>query len=126
MVDINLETRSVADGATIFKEGDAGTEAYLILDGFVTVSHLQDGDSIALGTRADGEIIGEMALIDESPRSATVTAEGDVKLQVITKDELEDMLCGADETLTIILSQLLESLRCANDLISMYAARPSE
>jgi len=125
MGGMDLDARSFADGETIFKEGDAGTEAYIIMDGFVAVSRMQDGDSVALGTRAEGEIIGEMALIDDSPRSATVIAEGEVKVEVITKDDLEDMLCDADETLAVILTQLIESLRCANDLISMYASRPA-
>lgn len=125
MTDVSLETRSFGDGEKIFGEGDAGDEAYLITKGYVGVSRRENGETVALGTRAEGEIIGEMALIDEVSRSATVTAEGDVEVQVLTKEALEQVLSGTPETLQIILRQLLESLRCANDLIAMYASRPA-
>lgn len=125
MANVALETRSFGDGEKIFGEGETGNEAYLITKGYVAVSRQEDGETVALGTRAEGEIVGEMALIDEAPRSATVTAEGEVEAQVLTKEAVEQMLAGTPETLQIMLRQLLESLRCANDLIAMYACRPT-
>ena len=126
MSDAKLEAREFEVGQVIFSEGEDGVEAYLIVDGYVAVSRKEAGQTVALGTRAEGEIIGEMALLEEAPRSATVTAQSAVKVEVITQESLSAMLTGVPETVTTILTQLLESLRNANDLIGMYASRPSQ
>jgi CRP-like cAMP-binding protein len=106
------------------KEGDAGTEAYRITQGYVTIWKTEDGQRVNLATRGEGEIVGEMALIDEVPRSATVTADDALEVEVITKADLDAMMEASPEVLKAILEQLMESIRCANDLISMYASRP--
>lgn len=120
-----VEIKRFKTGDIIFSEGDTGEEAYLIRSGFVSVTRREDGRDVALGTRSEGEIIGEMALIDSTVRSATVVASQDVDVEVISMDNLEARLEGAPETLKVILYQLVESLRCANDLIGMYASRLS-
>ena len=56
MADTALETRSFEDGKKIFEEGEAGTEAYLITAGFVAVSRQEGEETVALGTRAEGEM----------------------------------------------------------------------
>ncbi len=126
MSDAKLEAREFEAGTVIFSEGEDGVEAYLIVDGYVAVSREEAGQTVALGTRAEGEIIGEMALLEDAPRSATVTAQSAVKVNVITQESLGSMLTGVPETVATILTQLLESLRNANDLIGMYASRPSQ
>jgi len=112
-------------GQNLFKEGENASEAYLIKSGYVSIWRLEDSKRVSLATKAEGEIVGEMALIDDTCRSATVTAESDLEVEVISKESLELMLAKAPETLSAILHQLLESLRSANDLISMYASRPT-
>jgi len=124
MSESTLPVRKLRKGETLFEEGEAASEAYLIKTGYVSIWRIEGAKTINLATKAEGEIVGEMALIDHTTRSATVTAESDLEVQSITKEQLEIMLSKAPETLTMILRQLLESLRCANDLIAMYAARP--
>ena len=118
-----LPVRRLAKGDTLFKEGDEGHEAYLIRSGYVSVWRMEDSKQISLATKAEGEIVGEMALIDSTLRSATVTAESELTVEVITEHQLQQMLDEAPGTLSTILHQLLESLRCANDMIAMYASR---
>lgn len=110
-------------GQSLFKEGEKGTDAYLIQKGYVTIWRRDGKRRVNLATRAEGEIVGEMALADDTTRSATVTAESDVEVHIIGKQQLEFMLSMAPATLSLILHQLLESLRVANDLIAMYAAQ---
>jgi CRP-like cAMP-binding protein len=124
MSKASLPKRSLTKGETLFKEGEKGTEAYLIKKGHVSIWRTEEGKRINLATKMEGEIIGEMALIDDTIRSATVTAESDVEVEVITAKQLRHMLSEIPGTLSTILHQLLESLRSANDLISMYASRP--
>lgn len=119
-----LPRKKLKKGDYLFKEGETASEAYLIKNGYVSIWRTEDSKRISLATKAEGEIIGEMALIDNTSRSASVTAESDLEVEVITKEELEAMLSNAPETLSVILHQLLESLRSSNDLIAMYAARP--
>jgi CRP/FNR family transcriptional regulator, cyclic AMP receptor protein len=65
-----VPTRSFATGDTIFKEGDRGDEFFVIVSGKVEIR----SGSRRLETLGPKGIFGEMALIDDSPRSATVTA----------------------------------------------------
>ena len=64
------DTRPFAAGATIFREGDEGHEMFVIREGLVEIL-LHDK---VVATLSEGEIFGEMALIDARPRSATARA----------------------------------------------------
>lgn len=125
MTDLSHEIRIFEAGSDMFVEGDSGDEAYLIRSGFVTAWHNESGERIALGTRTEGEIVGEMALIDDQPRSATVTAQERVEAQVITRAQFTALMNESPQVLTIILRQMIESLRSSNDLVAMYASRPT-
>lgn len=123
MADPVLPRKKVRKGEELFREGDPGTEAYLIHEGYVSIWREEGGQRVNLARRAAGEVVGEMALIDDMPRSASVTAEADLELEVITREQLHAMLDRAPESMAVILHQLLEALRSANDLIAMYASR---
>lgn len=60
----------------LFNEGDLGDALYIVLEGTLSIEH----DGVQLVTRGPGELVGEFALIDEHARSATVVAQGPVKL----------------------------------------------
>jgi sigma-B regulation protein RsbU (phosphoserine phosphatase) len=64
-------------GQVLFQEGDEGTDCYIILTGALEVLASLGGEELLLEVRQAGQIIGEMALIDRSPRSATVRAAKD-------------------------------------------------
>ena len=119
MNKIVLLKRTFESGQTISKEGDPGGEAYLIREGYVTVWKMDGDRKVELATRGPGEIIGEMSLIDDRPRSASVTAKGKVVAEVITRNELKEMLAHSPEPLIHILRQLLERLRDTNELATM-------
>ncbi|MFQ5444277.1 MAG: cyclic nucleotide-binding domain-containing protein, partial [Nitrospinales bacterium] len=61
-------------GSKIFRDGEPGNCAYLIEKGSVEISSHRKGKKIVLATLSEGELLGEMALIDNSVRSATATA----------------------------------------------------
>src|SRR5690606_41153917 len=71
---------SVAAGETLFREGDPPGPAYLIERGTLEVSALRDGEQMVLGTLGPGDLLGEMALIDQAPRTAAVVALEDCTL----------------------------------------------
>ena len=70
-------------GEIIFREGDPATELYVIKSGRVDIS---TGNRL-LATLDDNGIFGEMALIDKTPRSATVTAATDVELVPVNEKQ---------------------------------------
>jgi CRP-like cAMP-binding protein len=74
-------TMDVSAGSVVFEEGDSGQEMYGVVDGEV---ELRLGDR-TLRTLGPDEVFGEMALIDESTRSATAVASKDSILAVIDK-----------------------------------------
>ncbi|MBN1674891.1 MAG: cyclic nucleotide-binding domain-containing protein [Kiritimatiellae bacterium] len=115
-------TRTFGPGQHLFVEGHTGSEAYLIKEGLVTIWKMQGAKRVNLATRGEGEIIGEMALIDETTRSATVTAQQKVTAEIITKQDLDAWLAAAPGQLRTIVLHLFESLRTANSLVGMYAA----
>ncbi len=73
MVD-QFQARTFVPGDVLLREGDTGDAAYLIESGHVEISKMVDGRRVVLNTLGPGAIVGEMALIDRAPRSATVTA----------------------------------------------------
>ena len=82
------EISEVDSEQKIFSEGDKGLGAYYIIEGKVKVSTFSpDSKEILLGELGEGEIFGEMALIDEKPRSATVVSTTPCKLALIHKKE---------------------------------------
>jgi CRP/FNR family transcriptional regulator, cyclic AMP receptor protein len=80
-------------GEFIFREGDSGGQLYLILEGQVRISReVQGMGEEALAVLGPGDAFGEMALIDDFPRSADVRVHQRCRLLVISKEAMEDLL----------------------------------
>ena len=122
MIKVLLLKRTFDVGQTIFSDGEAGAEAYLVRSGYVSIWKQDGSNKIELATRGPGEIIGEMALIDDKPRSATVTAKTKVEVEVITRNDLKTMMSSTPEPVVLILHQLLTRLRDTNELAASFAA----
>jgi CRP-like cAMP-binding protein len=73
------------DGDTIFEENSIGKEMYIILSGNTEIIKKRAGVETTLATLEESDFFGEMSLFDNSPRSATVKALGDVKLLEINQ-----------------------------------------
>ncbi len=80
---MNKDTlKSVKAGDVILRQGDNGDCAYIIESGRVDISiERPGGKSHSVGTRGPGTMIGEMALVDNAPRTATITALEDCTLR---------------------------------------------
>ena len=87
---LRLQPRAAAAGDTVFAQGDAGDDYYLIDSGSVGVE--VDGETIAeLGP---GESFGEIALLRDVPRTATVTALSELSLYALARDEFLAAVTG--------------------------------
>lgn len=106
--------RSAEQGDILFHEGDDGEEAYLILDGAVEVYLGSGNEEVVLATLKRGDIIGEMALIDNQPRMASARAVGDTQLTVMTRDDLDQRLAKlgeSDKVLRRLIDVFVDRLR---------------
>lgn len=101
----------------IFNEGDAGDCAYIIEKGRVLVFLSKEQDEIPLNILGEGEIFGEMALIDNDNRSASVRALEDVRLGIVTKQQVLERVSTADKVVQLLMRVLLKRLRRRNDAV---------
>ncbi len=86
-----LQPRSFHKGDIIFEEGEPGDGIYFILAGYVSVVAGLTGDGRArrLATFAEGVFFGDMAILEDQPRSATVRAEADTEVLFMAKEDFE-------------------------------------
>jgi CRP/FNR family transcriptional regulator, cyclic AMP receptor protein len=115
-----------AQDALIFKEGAVGDKVYLIISGAVRISRTVPGmGEEALAVLRSGTHFGEMALIDDFPRSADARAHEASRLFVIRKEDLEDLLFVdrdlAYDLLWSFVRTLSGRLRETNDKMTFMA-----
>ena len=92
----------LAEGATLIREGERGREFLVVVDGTVRVT--KNGKKVReLGS---GDFIGEIALISDVPRTATVTATSPVRLLVVTDRAFRGLI----EEMPSIATKVLQSL----------------
>jgi len=102
-----MKTRKVARGATIFAKGDPGSGLMGVLSGMVKVSVASaEGKDIVLNIFHEGEIFGEIALLDGRPRTADATAMSDCELIVIERRDFVPFL-SAHPDVTIKFVEIL-------------------
>ena len=112
MADI-LDRKVLQAGASIFREGDEGTRAYLVQSGEIEIWRAVDGGKKRLGVIGPGGIFGEMALIDRSPRMASATALTDTTVVVVSDRMFEDKLKKTDPFVAGLLRILVRHVRSA-------------
>ncbi len=95
-----IPERTLPPGEMLFRQGDAGYECYVILAGALEVITYLNGAELQLEVRHAGQIIGEMALIDHSPRSATVRAVSACHLAVLNEQHFT-LLMRSDPELAV-------------------------
>ena len=85
--------RKLAPGETIFKEGDQGDGIYVIADGRVRIaSNVANGEPRGLSKLGPGDLFGEMAVLDNDPRSATAVAEGAATVYFMARPDLMEIM----------------------------------
>lgn len=118
-------------GEIIIKQGDPGECAYIIEEGQVVIRHTDsEGNEHVLGTRGANAMIGEMAIIDNAPRTATIVALEDCKLLEINKKDFTRRLQSADSVLRmatqVILTRYRDTLTRAEIWGERYQWPPAE
>ena len=90
----------------LFEQGDDGDKAYMIVAGRLAVFV----DNIKVGSMSDGEVFGELALLLNQRRSATIITTTPTELIQITKDDLNRIIDSASDETKKMIMQLCEAL----------------
>ena len=109
-----VQRRTIEKNAILFEEGDAGDEAYLIAQGTVEIFRRAGNREESIAVLGRGEVIGEMSLIDKSPRMASARASQDTQLIVISQDDLSNRMAvleQSDKVLKLLMDTLVRRLR---------------
>jgi CRP/FNR family cyclic AMP-dependent transcriptional regulator len=109
-------------GAVLFREGDRGESAYLILGGKVDVSVASPEGDVVVASIAANNIVGEMALLCDMPRTATVTAAEPLDTLRIRKEQFMQMLRDIPQMTLEVMRELAVRLNNVNkDLSAAHA-----
>lgn len=104
--------KTFKSGDVIMRQGEKGDCAYIIEEGQVEiVIEKAGGVTQNVGTRGEGSIVGEMAIVDDAPRTATVRAIKDCKMLEISRDDFSQRLKSADPVIQMISQVILTRYR---------------
>ena len=113
VLDKSCQERTYGAGATIFTQGDAGVGLYVLKSGKIRLVQANDPDraEVEIGVVGAGEVMGEMALLDDLPRSATATAVDEVDVLVLPVWDFRGILRQHPDMALKLLAALSRRLR---------------
>lgn len=117
------ERLTFENGAILFREGDRGDSAYLILTGKVDISVGSPNGDVLVASVGANNIVGEMSLLCEIPRSATVTAAEPLDTLRIKKDQFFGLLRDLPQMTLEIMRELALRLNNVNKELSTAHAK---
>ena len=107
---------NLSRGATLFYEGDPGDQLYFIVSGKMKLGRTaSDGRENLVAVMGPGEIFGEMALFDPSPRSTSATAVSETRLDGLKHENLRKVIQRSPEVSAQLLQALARRLRRTNE-----------
>jgi CRP-like cAMP-binding protein len=124
-----MQPRRVREGVTFIREGDTADTGFmmLVLDGEVTVESIvvSRTEPITTAVLGEGQLIGEMGLLDGEPRSASCTAMSDLRCAILTREALSQLLDDDPKTaaklMMAISLRIAERMRESQEKLKMYA-----
>lgn len=119
------ETISLPRGDMLMREGDPGDAMYVVLDGELEISKQAGQGAVVVGVRRAGEMIGETAMLQRSPRTASVRALVESHLVKITQEAFDRLISSAQavaemlRTVTVRLSATEAMLRQSEKMAAL-------
>lgn len=117
----DIEKTFIQKGDMIFREGDPGEAAYIVETGMVGIYKTVEGEKVDLATMKEGELFGEMAIIDGSNRMANAVAMEDSVIISLPRAGLEAMLAKQEPMVKTLIQILVDNLRSVHEA---YMIRP--
>ena len=117
--------RAFPPGSQLMRQGDVSDSLHIILQGRVRVArtHPQILRPVVLAELGPGEIVGEMGVLDQEPRSATVTALNAVETLELDAATLSQAIMDHPEAAAALLQVLSRRVRSTDELVEQLARR---
>jgi CRP-like cAMP-binding protein len=109
-------------GKPLFRQGDPGDAAYLIISGEAEVTRETSSGPVLLATIGVNEFVGDMAILSNVPRNATVRAKGRLVTLRISKEPFMRMVREFPSMAVAMMQELAERLASTNDQLSAAVA----
>jgi CRP/FNR family transcriptional regulator/CRP/FNR family cyclic AMP-dependent transcriptional regulator len=104
--------RKYADGTVVFRQGDQGDSMHVIIDGSVRINVISaDGEEATVALLGRGECLGELALLDRSPRSGTAVAAGAARTFVVGREDFIEWLSQYPQAALALLENMSRRFR---------------
>jgi CRP/FNR family cyclic AMP-dependent transcriptional regulator len=113
-----VRRKAIRKGEHLFRQGDEGTALYIILQGRIKISVSRRSDTVTLAILGQGEFLGEMALLDDLPRSADAMALEDSHLYTLNRKDFLSFLKNNEHAVHAVLSALSLRLRKTDNLLA--------
>lgn len=114
----DIEEKVFKEGEILFEEGDPGNEMYLIRSGKIEISAKAAGMKKTLAVLKEGDFVGEMAIIDGSPRSATATVIEEATCLVLDREAFKNQI-RENPMVEYLITMFIKRLREANKQIEI-------
>ncbi|MFQ6018654.1 MAG: cyclic nucleotide-binding domain-containing protein [Kiloniellaceae bacterium] len=112
-----MEKHHFSPGQVIFSEGDASDEAYVVRSGRVEILKESSAGPVRLAVLGEGDVFGEMGLLEDRPRSASARASQAVVADAIGRAEFLRLLLHEPHEALGLLRALFERLRTMNQMV---------
>ncbi len=116
LCQVTVEVRLSA-GEELFAEGSAGDRAYVIVEGQLDVVKTSSGREVLLAVHGPKAVIGEMALLEDQPRMATVRARTASALLAIHKEQFDDLLSTSPSAVRTMFYTVLARWRATEAML---------
>ena len=107
-----------SEGDVLFRQGDRGRSAYLVIEGALDIVVAMQGVDVAVARVGRGGLVGEIAAFSDVPRTATVVARGSVHLLRIKQEEVRSLLAGNPAVAASVIGQLGARLQRLNGIFA--------
>lgn len=112
MADEAIKTESFLEGYVIFRQGDIAKNCFILRSGEIELSRVdKDGNEVKFATVTKGEILGEMSMILDMPRTATATTTQKTEVAEITRDEFHVQIERLNPFMRRLIKLIVQRLR---------------
>jgi signal transduction histidine kinase/predicted CoA-binding protein len=109
-----IQEIALTAGQELFSEGSPGDQAYVVKEGELEIIKNLNGRRVLLAVRKTGDVIGEMSLVEDVPRSATVRARTDSRLYVIEQEQFDDLVRTSPTASRVLLNTVLSRWKASS------------
>lgn len=111
------------DGDVIVTEGIISNNAYVVLSGKVRVVKTVQDRQVVISVLGKGDVFGEMGLIGEAPRSATIIAEGEATLGIIDRKSFLAKMEAIPEDLRFVIKAMVNRLAATTEKLAQVGLK---